>query len=329
MTNVGAADLLIVGERFTGKAAGDFVGASTCRGPVPGGETCSLWIHFAPHAKEESTAMLVLNTNATPATYEVELRGELAAFLRVTRDRQAPTERMAPTGTDGIARRDRSHGSSRGTGTPRTPRPEGRRRRGPHRRDNLLQVGQGQARGRARELHAETRRRVARPGGSRHCQARRSRRRARNRNCEPWWRSHPAASGGPRRTGSRRDDRSRRPAAGGDEERQASRWPHATQAADARRIRAAADARAAAGTKPRRSGVRVRWAMVARTTDIFLVSVLKGGGECTSAPSTHSVAPKSTRRLGPPAAGGRWAGRRASCVPLPQDNRARPEGNRP
>ena len=59
VTNTGAADLEITGESFGGTAAGDFfVGASTCRGPLPGGQTCSLWVHFAPHSKEGGKAQL-------------------------------------------------------------------------------------------------------------------------------------------------------------------------------------------------------------------------------------------------------------------------------
>jgi hypothetical protein len=102
VTNGGTTDLLIVGERFTGKAAGDFfVGASTCRGPVPGGETCSLWIHFAPHAKEESTATLVLITNATPATYDVELRGKAGALPQGDPGPPGPAGSNGTNGSDG------------------------------------------------------------------------------------------------------------------------------------------------------------------------------------------------------------------------------------
>jgi hypothetical protein len=41
---------------------------------------------------------------------------------------------------------------------------------------------------------------------------------ARDRTCEPWRRSHPTAGRGPQGFGSRRDDRSRGPAAGGEDE---------------------------------------------------------------------------------------------------------------
>ena len=34
-------------------------------------------MHFAPHSKEEAKAKLVLGTNASPATYEVELSGSV------------------------------------------------------------------------------------------------------------------------------------------------------------------------------------------------------------------------------------------------------------
>ena len=93
VTNTGAADLEIAGESFSGPAASDFfVGASTCRGPLPAGETCSLWVHFAPHSKEEAKAKLVLGTNATPATYEVELNGSVGPL---------PQGPAGPSGADG------------------------------------------------------------------------------------------------------------------------------------------------------------------------------------------------------------------------------------
>ena len=102
MTNTGAADLEIAGESFSGPAATDFfVGASTCRGPLPGGETCSLWVHFAPHAKEEATAKLVLDTNATPATYEVDLRGIAGALPQGPQGPQGPEGPDGPQGPEG------------------------------------------------------------------------------------------------------------------------------------------------------------------------------------------------------------------------------------
>jgi hypothetical protein len=76
LTNGGAADLHVTGESFTGEAAGDFfVGASTCRGALPAGASCGVWIRFAPQGDGNRTATLVLDTNATPATYTVALSG--------------------------------------------------------------------------------------------------------------------------------------------------------------------------------------------------------------------------------------------------------------
>ena len=63
--------------------------------PLPGGQTCSLWVHFAPHSKEEAKAKLVLGTNATPATYEVDLSG-IAGSLP-----QGPQGPAGPGGADG------------------------------------------------------------------------------------------------------------------------------------------------------------------------------------------------------------------------------------
>ncbi len=96
VTNTGAADLEITGESFSGPAASDFfVGASTCRRPLPARETCSLWVHFAPHSKEVAKAQLVLGTNATPATYEVELSGSVGPLP------QGPQGPTGPSGADG------------------------------------------------------------------------------------------------------------------------------------------------------------------------------------------------------------------------------------
>ena len=76
VTNRGAADLQILGESFNGPAADDFfIGASTCRGPLPGGQTCALWVRFAPQGEGSRTATLTLATNATPTTYAVTLSG--------------------------------------------------------------------------------------------------------------------------------------------------------------------------------------------------------------------------------------------------------------
>jgi hypothetical protein len=102
VTNAGAADLEIEGESFTGKAADDFfIGASTCRGPLPGGETCSLWVRFAPQGKGERAAMLVLDTNATPAVYEVELRGIAGALPQGPQGTPGAPGAPGTDGTDG------------------------------------------------------------------------------------------------------------------------------------------------------------------------------------------------------------------------------------
>ena len=64
------------GESFAERHAGDFfIGASTCRGPLPAGETCTLWVRFAPQGVGARDAALVLATNATPASYRVDLSG--------------------------------------------------------------------------------------------------------------------------------------------------------------------------------------------------------------------------------------------------------------
>jgi Regulator of chromosome condensation (RCC1) repeat len=104
VTNVGAADLEIVGESFRGTAADDFfVGASTCRGPLPGGETCTLWVRFAPQGEKERerAATLVLDTNATPATYEVELLGTASDLPSGPGGPPGPTGPTGPTGPGG------------------------------------------------------------------------------------------------------------------------------------------------------------------------------------------------------------------------------------
>jgi hypothetical protein len=99
VTNAGSADLQIEGESFTGKEADDFfIGASTCRGPLPGGETCSLWVRFAPQGEGGRAATLVLDTNATPASYEVELRGNGA---ELPQGPQGPPGATGPAGQQG------------------------------------------------------------------------------------------------------------------------------------------------------------------------------------------------------------------------------------
>jgi hypothetical protein len=90
VTNNGAADLQVVGESFTGPAADDFfVGASTCRGPLPGGTSCSVWVRFAPQGAGNRTATLVLDTNATPASYTVALSGTTPVVVTCTVPRLA------------------------------------------------------------------------------------------------------------------------------------------------------------------------------------------------------------------------------------------------
>ncbi len=83
VTNTGAADLRVLGESFTGPAAGDFfIGASTCRGSLASTETCKLWVRFAPQQDKdrEREASLVLDTNATPASYDFRLLGIASAL---------------------------------------------------------------------------------------------------------------------------------------------------------------------------------------------------------------------------------------------------------
>jgi hypothetical protein len=111
VTNAGTADLDVLAESFVGAGASDFfVGASTCRGAVPAGETCSIWVHFAPQGKEDARATLVLKTNATPANYEVDLRG-LAGAL--------------PQGEPGQAGAPGTNGTNGTNGTPGPAGPAG------------------------------------------------------------------------------------------------------------------------------------------------------------------------------------------------------------
>ena len=79
VTNRGAADLQVVGESFSGPAADDFlIGASTCRGPLPGGQSCTVWVRFAPQGDGDRAATLTLATNATPAAYAVAITGTVS-----------------------------------------------------------------------------------------------------------------------------------------------------------------------------------------------------------------------------------------------------------
>ncbi len=123
VSNVGAADLVIVGESFQGTSAADFfIGASTCRGSLPGGATCSIWVHFAPQAKEESAALLVLDTNATPATYEVELRGRAEPLPQGP---TGPAGSTGPTGPNGADGTDGTNGTDGSNGDAGQPGPTG------------------------------------------------------------------------------------------------------------------------------------------------------------------------------------------------------------
>jgi hypothetical protein len=101
LTNVGAAVLNVNTETFAGGSASDFsVGASTCGAPLRGGETCRLWVTFAPAqdgSGRERSSTLVLGTNASPATYEFAVSG-LTAELP-----QGPVGPAGPPGATGSA----------------------------------------------------------------------------------------------------------------------------------------------------------------------------------------------------------------------------------
>ena len=102
VTNTGAADLEILGQSFRGKAAVDFfIGDSTCLGPLPGGETCTLGVRFAPQDFEKRDAILVLNTNATPPTYEIELAGTATELPSGPAGPQGPAGPPGPQGSAG------------------------------------------------------------------------------------------------------------------------------------------------------------------------------------------------------------------------------------
>jgi hypothetical protein len=102
LTNRGAADLHIVAEKFSGPAAEDFfVGASTCRGPLPGGETCSVWVRFAPQAEGSRAAGLELTTNAVPASYSVTLNGRGGALPQGPVGPQGAAGPQGPAGRPG------------------------------------------------------------------------------------------------------------------------------------------------------------------------------------------------------------------------------------
>ena len=126
VTNTGAADLEITGESFSGPAASDFfVGSSTCRGPLAGGETCSVWVRFAPNSKEESKAKLVLATNATPATYEVDLSGIAGSLPQGPQGPQGPGGANGADGADGTNGTNGANGKNGATGQPGAVGPRG------------------------------------------------------------------------------------------------------------------------------------------------------------------------------------------------------------
>jgi hypothetical protein len=107
VTNVGATALNVSGVTFTGSSAGDFfISGSTCGERLPGGETCKLWVGFAPDQEgkeKERAATLVLDTNATPATYQVAVSGIAAAL---------PQGPPGQPGTDGTNGSDGADGSA-------------------------------------------------------------------------------------------------------------------------------------------------------------------------------------------------------------------------
>jgi hypothetical protein len=112
VTNAGATALSVRGESFTGANADDFlVGASTCRGPLPGGETCTLWVRFAPQGANGREAALVLETNATPASYVVDLTGTGGALP------QGPPGQPGTDGTDGTDGIDGTDGTAGSAGS--------------------------------------------------------------------------------------------------------------------------------------------------------------------------------------------------------------------
>jgi len=119
--NEGARALEVAGESFTGANADDFlISASTCRGRLPGGETCKLWVRFAPSSQggEKRHATLVLDTNATPASYEVALAG-VAGKL--------PSGDPGPAGTPGQPGPAGNTGATGAPGSSGPPGPTGQR----------------------------------------------------------------------------------------------------------------------------------------------------------------------------------------------------------
>ena len=85
------------------EAVADALSASTCRGRLPGGETCTLWVRFAPSSEgeEKRDATLVLDTNATPATYEVDLIGSAGKLPSGDPGQPGTTGPQGPKGDPG------------------------------------------------------------------------------------------------------------------------------------------------------------------------------------------------------------------------------------
>ena len=126
--NEGARALQVTGESFTGPNADDFlISASTCRGRLPGGETCKLWVRFAPSSKgeEKRDAKLVLDTNATPATYEVALTGVAGKLPSGEPGQPGADGDPGPVGPPGQPGTVGPVGHTGATGAPGPPGPSG------------------------------------------------------------------------------------------------------------------------------------------------------------------------------------------------------------
>ncbi|MEO8690452.1 MAG: choice-of-anchor D domain-containing protein [Solirubrobacteraceae bacterium] len=117
VTNTGAADLEILGESFHGDSPGDFfIGASTCHRPLPGGETCSLWVRYSPNAKEGSQASLVLDTNASPPAYQVDLSGTPGPLPQGPQGNPGTNGTNGTNGVDGANGADGTNGAAGANG---------------------------------------------------------------------------------------------------------------------------------------------------------------------------------------------------------------------
>jgi hypothetical protein len=126
VTNVGAKALSITGESFDGPHAEDFfIGASTCRGPLPGGETCTLWVRFAPQEEKNREAALVLDTNATPASHRVHLYGVGGALPQGEPGQPGADGAGGLNGTAGTNGTNGSDGSNGSTGPAGPAGPQG------------------------------------------------------------------------------------------------------------------------------------------------------------------------------------------------------------